>query len=201
MAYTRDGQQTYFDAPEHGLAGRRPGTDLPTRLLGLDPLLEPERCRGARVLDLGCAEGLIALELARRGAACVHGFDLQEVSIAHARRLFAEVECPHVFRQADLAGGTFERAHADVLLPRYDVILFLGVYHHVVRQGGAVRADRLLAGLAERCAGVLAIRTKAAIPEALLEARGLRRAWSHDGDETRATGTLTVWEPAPESAP
>jgi SAM-dependent methyltransferase len=74
-----------------------------------------------RVLDIGCAEGLIALAVAPL-VQCVHGFDISPVRIEQARSL-AE--------QRGIVNAMFEVASVEdvALAPKeWDVTLFLGVY-------------------------------------------------------------------------
>jgi predicted O-methyltransferase YrrM len=66
-----DGRKHYLDAPERGLQLKWP---LSSRLEGTEPLLA--LAPGANVLDIGCAEGIIAERLLSAGAQRVHGFDL-----------------------------------------------------------------------------------------------------------------------------
>jgi SAM-dependent methyltransferase len=74
-----------------------------------------------QVLDIGCAEGLIALEVAPR-VARVDAFDVSETRVSEAQRLAAERGITNV---------CFEVASVDTypLTPlSYDVTLFLAVY-------------------------------------------------------------------------
>lgn len=94
---------------------------LADQLLGLeDALLE---CKGKTVLDLGCAEGLISHEFARRGAASVHGVEVIEAHMMVAMSLGQGLSC------------TFECANLNkvVVAPtpprRYDIVLALAVLH------------------------------------------------------------------------
>jgi SAM-dependent methyltransferase len=74
-----------------------------------------------RVLDAGCAEGLITLELAQH-VAHVHGFDLSDVRIAEANRLVAE-------RGIENATFEIESVIGYPVEPlSYDVTIFAGVW-------------------------------------------------------------------------
>lgn len=118
----------YFRSPELGLFGK---WEPATRLAGLEPLLA--ECRGATLLDLGAAEGIISCEFAKRGTNLVHAFELDAARVAVANELLAKTSVPeHVARIADLGNwDRFAREHADILEDAYDIVLFLGLYHHL----------------------------------------------------------------------
>ena len=59
---------------------------LAQQMLGMEAALA--EARGKRVLDLGCAEGLIALEFLKAGAAQVTGIECNPATAAVTRRLF-----------------------------------------------------------------------------------------------------------------
>lgn len=131
------------------------------RFRGLEPLLAD--CAGESVLDIGSCDGLVAYELARAGASLVHGFEIDAADVLFARRLFRDVPAESRFVVADLAGSgaDFERRYGDGLLPAYDTVLFLGVYHHLVRQASPAEVEDLVAFLLGRTRRRFAIRTKA----------------------------------------
>lgn len=58
---------------------------LEEQMLGLGPLLA--EVKGKRVTDLGCAEGLIAIEVAKAGAKLVHGVEVMMPHVVAARAL------------------------------------------------------------------------------------------------------------------
>ena len=61
----------WFNIPD------RPGPrTVAQQLLGLDQLFV--ECKGKTCLDVGCAEGMISIELARRGAIAVHGVEVSK---------------------------------------------------------------------------------------------------------------------------
>jgi ribosomal protein L11 methyltransferase len=59
-------------------------------LAGLEPLAEDGRLDGARVLDVGCGSGILAIAAAKLGARAVHGVDPDpiaiEATVSNARR-------------------------------------------------------------------------------------------------------------------
>jgi hypothetical protein len=132
-----DGARHYVHAPELGLHGKWP---LQDRLHGLEPLLE--QARGLSVADFGAAEGVVGREFLKRGAAALHGFELDA-----ARVKFANTLCSGwsgaLFRQADVSDwDRFAGDNADMLREGYDAVLYLGIHHHLPP---AVRRDVLAA--------------------------------------------------------
>lgn len=124
---------------------------LAEQLIGLDPLFEI--AEGATILDLGCAEGLISLELMGHGAALVHGVETVGSRVETARRIFGARAA--AFFVADV--GHFAVAPPAGLLPRYDLVLLLSIAHKL----GDPRA--FIDAAAARCAGTLAFRLPAPI--------------------------------------
>jgi protein-L-isoaspartate O-methyltransferase len=98
----------------------RPGDrTLGQQLVGLDMLFSA--CKGRTVLDVGCAEGLISIELAKRGALAVHG---------------VEIVKEHVEVGNKLRGGlpvTLEVGDANTWKPRraYDYVVMLALLQKV----------------------------------------------------------------------
>jgi len=126
-------------------AGRMKGLHE-DRLSGLRDLLW--YAQGATVLDIGINHGLIAFELARHGAALVHGCDIHKQGVTTAREIFAEVRTSSRFEVVDLAAGpaALEAAFGRDYRPRYDMVLFLGVYHQLKEQ----TSDRVITELIHR---------------------------------------------------
>ena len=187
----RDETAHYVHAPELGLFGKWP---LEERLEGLAPLLE--RARGASFLDLGCAEGFVAREVLRHGAALVHGFELDAFRVACARALCAEFDERATFRSANLSDPAgFRAANGDLLREHYDAVLYLGIHHHLDQSS---RADMLRDAIA-RASRWFALRTSHALAEsdgvfAALDAAGFVRLASEASREAAHIGELTLWE-------
>lgn len=94
----------------------RPGDrTLAQQLTGLDDLRA--RVRGKTVLDVGCAEGLIAMQLFDDGAAAVHGLEIVNEHVIVANRLRGDRAC------------TFEVADANDYKPvrEYDIVIMLAL--------------------------------------------------------------------------
>lgn len=99
--------------------GREGDRTLEQQLVGLDDLFEA--AKGKTVLDVGCAEGLISIELAQRGALAVHGVEIVE---------------EHVKVGNKLRGGlpvTLEVGDANVWQPKrqYDIVIALALLQKV----------------------------------------------------------------------
>lgn len=99
--------------------GRLGDRTLKQQLVGLDELFQA--CPGKTVLDVGCAEGLISIELAKRGAVAVHG---------------VEIVSEHVEVGNKLRGGlpvTLEVGDANTWAPKrdYDIVIMLALLQKV----------------------------------------------------------------------
>jgi predicted O-methyltransferase YrrM len=179
----------YFRLPALGLHGKWPAEE---RLKGLEPILSA--AAGKTVLDLGAAEGWIAVSMLRAGAKSVHGFELDASRVEAANKLCAEYPGSK-FLQADLSDWDTAAARAKTeFLPAYDIVLYLGVHHHLPK---ASRMETLL-GAAALATGLFAIRTSAAlfaedaIENALAE-RGWRVTASGEGDSGTLLGATRIF--------
>lgn len=107
--------------------GRDGDRTVQQALVGLEPLLK--NVSGKTVLDVGCAEGLVGIELANRGATHVLGIDRLEDHINVARRLGVE--------QTE-----FLVANANSFYPRsesFDIVLLLAILHKLKDPYGAAQ--------------------------------------------------------------
>ena len=175
IGYSQDNKQPYFSIPELNIKGRRPGTDIQTRMQGLEFLLpEIKNNNLESMLDAGCAEGLIAQSFYDAGIKIIHGSDLQDVSIEIAKKIFSMKDGDIFFAQADfLNWETFEEKNRKVLLDGYDVVLFLSVYNHIVRIDEK-SANEALVNLAKKAKKYFIVRSSAAIPEHLVTEQGFQ---------------------------
>ena len=115
------------------IPGVRPGDrTLKEQMMGLQPAIA--EANGKTVLDLGCAEGLIAKEFALAGASQVTGIELLASHLA-----VAKVQC------RGLKNIKFICAHLDDYIktlesiPQYDIVLALGIIHKLHDPGVPMR--------------------------------------------------------------
>ena len=141
-------KQGWFDLP-----GRLGDRTLEDQLKGLDWLLE--NCAGRTVLDVGCAEGLISIELAKRGAIALHGVEIVGKHLTVARELAGDLPV------------TFENADGNVWHPtrQYDIVLLLSIVHKF--KDPSERA----AVFARACADILVFRTPPKFAPAIVDWR------------------------------
>ena len=179
-----DGRKHYLLAQELGFHGKWPKE---SRLHNIDLLLP--FCAEANVLDIGCAEGLIALKVMEAGANSVHGFDIDPGRILSARALAASR--PEADFRADtiLPWADFAERHFDLLRTSYDVVLFLAVYQHLP----ADKRDTVLDRLLTLSNDVFAIRT----PDRLFEACDLHERIIRSGFTSLDVGQTAVGGSAP----
>jgi hypothetical protein len=105
--------------------------------------------RDRTVLDAGCNMGILAYEIAKHEPRSIHGIDSHKDYIRTAQMIFLGSAVEARFDRANLSRA---RELANVLLPRYDVVLFLSVYHHVRNAHGAEAAAGATRTLLQRCA-------------------------------------------------
>ncbi len=174
-----------------GLGRKNFQGDLFGRFQGLEELFA--LARGRSVLDLGMSEGHIAYEFARHGASAVHGLEQHRDKVRFAERLFRDVAIDTRFRVANLAvsGDVFDRRYGADLDERYDIVLFLGVYHHLKKEMAAADLASLVDAITARAGEFLAVRTNA-LPE--FEAHILERGLSlHYEAPREEIGLLRVY--------
>lgn len=131
-------QKGWFKVPGIREKGDR---TLEEQMMGLDKALA--ECAGKRVLDLGCAEAMIAREFARAGAKLVHGIELLQSHLDVARRvcrgLPVNLTCSHL--------GDYVARHP--VPEKFDIVLALGIIHKmddpgVLLRWAALSSDNLL---------------------------------------------------------
>jgi hypothetical protein len=166
------------------------------RLAGLRDLFQ--FARGMSVLDIAMNHGLVSLELARRGVSLVHGCDYHEPGVLAARAIFAEFRIPSRFEVVDLTGGpeSLQTAFGSDYLPRYDIVLFLGIYHKLKDQISDAEIEKLVRDLASRAGVYFVVRTasSAMLGELapMLGDAGLRKV--HFSALSLVVGPMEIWQ-------
>lgn len=99
--------------------GRLGDRTLDQQLVGLDMLLGA--CNGKTVLDIGCAEGLISIEMAKRGALAVHGVEIVKEHVDVGNKLRGDLPV------------TLEVGDANTWKPKraYDIVIMLALLQKV----------------------------------------------------------------------
>jgi cyclopropane fatty-acyl-phospholipid synthase-like methyltransferase len=93
-----------------------------------------------RVLDLACAEGAHAIELAQAGAREVVGIEGRQLYVDRARFVARSFGLENVrFEQGDV------RAVSPDTIGRFDLVLFLGILHHLSSDDFLPMLERLCA--------------------------------------------------------
>lgn len=82
---------------------------------------------GKTVIDLGCNEGYMSLQCARRGMK-VYGYDIDLIHVANLNKLIYEW-----IERRDLYVSFFEKDITEVEYPKSDVVLMLNVLYHIPR--------------------------------------------------------------------
>jgi SAM-dependent methyltransferase len=106
------------ERPWHHIDDKRPGDrTLEQQMTGLDTLMR--MVKGKTVLDLGCAEGLIAIEMAKAGAIAVHGVEIRPRAVEDANILRGDLPI------------TFEVGDGNDWAPKrkYDIVAMLSFLH------------------------------------------------------------------------
>jgi SAM-dependent methyltransferase len=154
---------------------------------------------GKSVLEIGCAEGLVSLEIVRRGAKLVHGIEYRERAVEVARSIAGVLGLND--RAKFWHGDIRDRARIFAqpgILQRYDIVLAMAVLQKVPDQVSA------FVDLLARAESSIALRMPA---RRLSRYRLLRTAWSWSESDPVATaaahGFAMTWEACgyPEGAP
>lgn len=163
------------------------------RFAGLEPVFE--RCPGASVLDIGACEGLISYECARHGAKVLHGFEIDPLLVDFSQRLFANVPAESFFAHHDFSSGfeAFQRKFGKELRPGYDLVLYLGVHHHLKKQMSAEALAGLVRGLMALTTRIFAVRTDL-LPELDADIRAAGFTLLSEAPADGKVGRLAIYE-------
>lgn len=117
---------------------------LKRQLLGLSTI----DVKGRTILDVGCAEGLTSIHLAKQGASLVHGVELRERAVEVGNSIVGFIGMSD---QVKFYDGDFRNPHKALnqpgMLKRYDVVFAMASIQKLGKQ--AVPALRLLADVCE----------------------------------------------------
>jgi SAM-dependent methyltransferase len=120
-------ESTYYYSGITGTVGDEGVWDFADRWPDVQSVAEQEFRSEDRVLDIGCAEGLVTMEVAKR-VGQVDGVEVRHERVEAAKLLAKERGVGNVtFRQGSVA-------ELDLPAQSYDVVLFLGVFHHLSRE-------------------------------------------------------------------
>lgn len=185
-----DGHKHYSHAPELGLFGKWKTED---RLAALQPLLD--RAKDMTVIDFGAAEGIVGHAFLTHGAAAVHGFDSNKNRVCFANELCRSWDTSN-FRVANLSSWeNFVSSQADLLADHYDIVLYLGIHHHLP-QPNRMKILKNAAALTQK---YFAIRTPPSLYqsdciEEVLTAMGLQSMTLSKDREPPHLGTARIYE-------
>jgi SAM-dependent methyltransferase len=122
---------------------------LDEQLLGLDAALA--EAAGKRVLDLGCAEGLIAARFIEAGAQLVHGVEIRPQFLVAAQSIAGRGH-PNLGHGLTVDFGDLNEGLPKWLAPPYDMVLALAILHKLRYPTVALQR------MAKACLGLLVIR-------------------------------------------
>ncbi|MGV7186669.1 methyltransferase domain-containing protein [Xanthomonas axonopodis] len=179
--------QPIFGHPEISDGSSRGCEDRLEVILDVVDHLRTALGRPIRVLDLGCAQGYFSFNLAARGA-IVHGADFLDRNVAVCRALAEE----HGFVAATFECARIEDIVGGLEVGRYDLVLGLSVFHHLIHEHGLEPVVGLI-GQIDACIAVgiyeLAVReeplywgaSQPGDPAQLLQRYAFLRVLAHQG--------------------
>jgi len=87
-----------------------------------------KKSKGMTILDIGANDGFMSLKLLESGAKLAHVFDIlpEKYAVSH----------PNLTYRSDniCSWEGFEEKHKDILLSNYNIVMFLGTYHHLCEE-------------------------------------------------------------------
>ena len=145
--------------------------ELERQFAGLDVI----DFKGRSVLELGSAEGLVSLEMIKRGAKLVHGLELRDRAVEVSRSIAHVTENDE---KMQFWCGSFSDAPAVLnqreMLPQYDIVTAMAILQKVADQ------PRVLAHMLDKCRETFVIRLP--VPKAF-QYRFRKTAWSFGGQD------------------
>lgn len=105
-------------------------------------VIKQNMCNASLCVDVGCNTGFFSYEIAKMGIFTIGlESELKNVIVAQSKYSSSNL----IFKQYNLDKDSVE------LLPQADIILFLSVFHHLVRYCGKENAMVVLKKLASKC--------------------------------------------------
>ena len=156
------------------------------RFYGLDEVLTYSL--GKSVLDVGASDGLVAYEFARYGASHLDLIEKDEDRVAFSKRLFRDVPTKTTHVSLDILNIKLLKKE---LLDGYDIVLFLGVYHHLVQQTEKEKVCDLISLLIDKTKKYFVVRTPKIDEVADIIGKRLKMSlrMSHNN-----IGDIAIWE-------
>lgn len=167
------------------------------RFDGLDFVLP--KCKDCKVLDFGSSQGLVSYEFARAGAKLIHGFEINIVDVLFSRKLFKYVPAKSKFINADLSlsGKKFKKKYSHILHRKYDIVLFLGIYHVLANQMPEKELHSLVKALMSLTDNYFVVRTDM-LPdfESIILEGGFEEVHTNvlDNDSSKCAGLTKVYQ-------
>jgi 2-polyprenyl-3-methyl-5-hydroxy-6-metoxy-1,4-benzoquinol methylase len=162
------------------------------RLASLGPVLA--EAAGKSVLDIGCHVGTVAEAFARAGASRIDGCDLSAQALDIARARVGAILPASRFLPCDLSEGP-DALRRLGFGARYDIVCYLGMHHHLIRQIPKKRLAALIEDIVERTGETLLVRTDGkplALLEPMLLSAGLVKTVGPDYSNSNV-GPLTIF--------
>lgn len=142
--------QTIFGHSEWDKDASRNCNERLDKIYKVYSVLSQKLGRPLKVLDLGCAQGFFSLSLASKGAV-VQGIDFLDKNIAVCQALAAEN--PEFDIQFET--GRIEDIVNNLQPKKYDLVIGLSVFHHLVHEHGVEEVKELLFKLTDSVHAVI----------------------------------------------
>jgi len=123
------------------------GTAL-ERLTGLSPLIKESKNKS--VLDIGCADCLVAYEFVKAGANYICGIDVNKNEVDFAKKLLTKTSVAFNVTCANIL-ETYQKINT-----KFDIVLYLGMHHHFKK---IKERKALVVHLSKICKKYFAVRT------------------------------------------
>ncbi|HEC68495.1 MAG TPA: glycosyltransferase [Candidatus Desulfofervidus auxilii] len=120
--------QHYIYAPRFGLYGK---WSIKSRLNGLREILKI--AHGKTVLDMGMAEGIVALSFLRHGAKFVLGFEIDNRRVEKSKEICSAYSNKSFNAENLELWDDIKIKYKNIIKDGFDIVLYLGIHHHLDR--------------------------------------------------------------------